>query len=442
MSVIRIMNAGSARETILARRPPDESETTPEITERNRQLFGEPLTPDQVVARIIRDVRRDGDRAVRHYTGLLDGTDIDSFRVDPEEIKTAVEELPEILRAGLQTSADRIRRFHERQPMGSWVHWDDDGGVGQIVRPLERVGLYVPGGQALYPSSLLMAAIPARVAGVEQVVVTTPVDRTGSVNPIILAAAGIAKVDAVYQVGGAQAIAALAYGTESIPNVDKILGPGNLFVVLAKRQVFGVVDIDQLPGPTETLLIADDSADPAYAAADLLAQAEHDQLASAILVTTSPAFADRVQAEIERQIESLARMEIIRSSLDRNGGIVLASNIDEAIDLANAYAPEHLCLLVRDPWSLVGRVKHAGGVFVGEHSSEALGDYITGPSHIMPTGGTARFSSPVNVRDFTKIISLFAINEHAGRKLGDAAVALAEAEGLTAHAAAVRQRLK
>lgn len=442
MSVIRILSSDEAKRTILRRRPPDEAVSTPEMTEQNRQLFGEPLTPDQVVERILREVRQEGDKAVRKYTSLLDGAEMETFPVDPVEIDEAMKGLPEALRNALETAAERIRRFHERQPSGSWTHWDEEGGVGQIIRPLERVGLYVPGGQAAYPSSLLMAAIPARVAGVEQVVVTTPADRTGRVNPVVLAAARIAGVDAVYRVGGAQAIAALAYGTESIPKVDKILGPGNLFVVLAKRRVFGVVDIDQLPGPTETLLIADDTADPSYAAADLLAQAEHDQLASAILITDSVPFAEIVRVELDDQIQSLERADIIRASLERNGGIVLAAHLDEALDLANAYAPEHLCLLVRDPWAIIGRVRNAGGIFVGEYSSEALGDYVTGPSHIMPTGGTARFSSPLNLSDFMKVTSLFAVNEQAGRRLGPAAVVLAEAEGLTAHAAAVRKRME
>lgn len=440
MDVIRILSAQEARTTILVRRPPDEAEVTPQIAERLRLIFGESLSPDQAVSRIIRDVRRDGDRAVREYAKRIDGMEMSAFRVEPEELDAALAAIPESLHEALQAASDRIKRFHERQPTGSWVHWDEDGGVGHLVRPLERVGLYVPGGQAAYPSSLLMAAIPARVAGVAHVAVATPADRTGRVNPAVLAAARTAGVDAVYRVGGAQAIAAFAYGTESIPRVDKILGPGGLFVVLAKRQVYGVVDIDQLPGPTETLVIADESANPAYAAADLLAQAEHDALASAILMTPSRSFAEAVSAEVARQIDRLDRASIIRESLARNGGVVVTTSLDEAIDLANEYAPEHLCLLVRDPWALVGRVKHAGGMFVGEQSSEALGDYVVGPSHIMPTGGTARFASPLSVRDFLKVTSLFVVNGRAGQRLGPAAIALAEAEGLTAHAAAVKIR--
>ena len=286
-----------------------------------------------------------------------------------------------------------------------------------------------------------MAVIPARVAGVGEVVVATPPGRDGTVSPAVLAAASVAGADAVYRMGGAQAIAAMAHGTESVPRVDKIVGPGNIFVTLAKRQVYGIVDIDQLAGPTETLLVADEGADPAYAAADLLAQAEHDTMASAILITPSSTLALAVQHAVDEQLSELDRADIIRSSLDQNGGIVLVSSLDEAVELANAYAPEHLCLLVADPWPLVDRIRHAGGIFVGEHSSEALGDYVTGPSHVMPTGGSARFFSPLSTRDFLKVTSLFAVNEQAERRLGPAAIRLADAEGLSAHAMAIRRRL-
>lgn len=440
--IIRLFTVEEARATILARRAPDEAETTVEHAERSRQLFGEVLTPDQIAARIIQEVRRDSDRAVRKYTRLLDGVELDDFRVPQDEVETAASAISGTLREALQTAADRIRAFHEREPKGSWAHWDEDGGVGQLVRPLERVGLYVPGGKAPYPSSLLMAAVPARVAGVAHIAVATPPGPDGRVHPVVLAAAHIARVDAVYRIGGVAAVAAFAYGTASVPRVDKILGPGNVFVVSAKRQVFGAVDIDQLPGPTETVLIADDTANPSYAAADLLAQAEHDEMASAILLTPSRSFAGAVQKDATRQIKSLERAAIIRASLARNGGIVLTADIEEAVALANAYAPEHLCLLVADPWSLVGRIKHAGGIFVGEHSSEALGDYVVGPSHIMPTGGTARFASPLSVRDFLKVTGLFAVNRPACERLGETAMVIANAEGLSAHAGAVRRRMK
>jgi len=286
-----------------------------------------------------------------------------------------------------------------------------------------------------------MAAIPARVAGVEEIVVCTPPGKDGRVAPVILAAARVAGVERVFKLGGAQAIAAMAYGTESVPAVDKILGPGNLFVVLAKKAVFGVVDIESLPGPTETLLIADDSADPVWVAADLLAQSEH-VMGTSILLTPSRKLAEVVQAEVERQLPPLRWEQSIREALAANGGIVVVRDLAQAVELANAYAPEHLCLLVRDPWALVGRIRNAGGVFVGEASSEALGDYIAGPSHIMPTGGTARWASPLHVRDFLKVISVFAVDLEAHNRIAPAAIRLAEAESLTAHAAALRVRME
>ena len=310
------------------------------------------------------------------------------------------------------------------------------------MRPIERVGLYIPGGTAPLPSSLLMSAIPARVAGVPHVAVITPPQRgTGLPHPLTLAAAEIARVDAVYVAGGAQAIAALAFGTETIPAVDKILGPGNLFTTLAKRQVFGLVGIDGLPGPTETEVIADESADTAQVADDLLAQAEHDVLASAILLTPYATLAEQVSAAVMAQMESLERAEIIAGSLAQGSGIVVTESLAQAFELANRYAPEHLCLLVENPWAHLGSVRNAGGVFLGERSFEVLGDYVAGPSHIMPTGGTARFASPINVLDFVKLVSVIGLNDDALRAIGPAAVALARAEGLTAHAAAVARRL-
>jgi histidinol dehydrogenase len=323
----------------------------------------------------------------------------------------------------------------------SWLDYSDEGALGQVVRPLDRVGVYTPGGTAAYPSSLLMTAIPARVAGVGEIIVCTPGGAGGDVSPLVLAAAEVAGVDRLFRIGGAQAIAALAYGTETVPHVDKIFGPGNIFVVLAKRHVYGLVDIDQLPGPTETLLVADDAADPELVAADLLAQAEHDAMASAILITTSQSLADAVLAEIPSQLATLERGDIAGQSLTANGVVAVVPDVATAIDLANAYAPEHLCLLLRDPWSAIPLVRHAGGIFLGEESPEALGDYTAGPSHVMPTGGTARFSSPLNVAEFTKVISVLAANRAALRRLGPATTALAHAEGLTAHARAIERRL-
>jgi histidinol dehydrogenase len=430
-----------ARETILRRGSWDEVEITPEMQAGIERIFGEPLTPDQVVERILSDVRRSGDAAVVQYNERISGVHLDTLRVSEAESDAAWQRTPAALRDALQVAADRIRLFHERQYRQSWVDWDEEGGaLGQIIRPLARVGIYAPGGRAPYPSSLLMAVVPARVAGVEEVMVVSPPSSDGQVSDAILVAARIAGVDAVFKVGGAQAIGALAYGTESVPRVDKIVGPGSLFVVLAKRRVFGQVAIDGLPGPTETFIIAGDGADPAMVAADLLAQAEHDVLASPICATPQLDLAERIQVEVARQIERLDRAEVIAQSLRDRGGIVITRDIQEAIDLANEYAPEHLCLLVRDPWSWVGQVRNAGGVFVGETASEALGDYVVGPTHIMPTGGTARFASPCNVWDFVKITSIFSPSEATVRRISSAAAAIARAEGFTAHAAAIERR--
>lgn len=437
-----VHGADDARRTILRRQPLDEYEAPPSLAAGIRAIFGEALTPDQVVARIIDDVRARGDAAVLDYSRRIDGAELPALRVPAERIAEAWRAIRPELREALELAAARIEAFHRRQPRNSWLDWDEDGGaLGQIVRPLARVGIYAPNGSAPYPSSLLMAAIPARVAGVEQVVVATP-PRDGRLNDTILAAAHVAGVQEVYAMGGAQAVAALAYGTASVPRVDKILGPGNIFVVLAKRRVFGAVDIDQLPGPTETLLVADDTASPDLVAADMIAQAEHDPLASALLVTTSDALAQRVRQAIAHQLETLERRDTILASLEARGGIAVVPDLDTALDLANEYAPEHLCLLTANPWDLVGRVRNAGGVFVGELSSEALGDYVVGPSHIMPTGQTARFSSPVNVWDFVKITSVFGVGPATARRVSAAGVTLAEEEGLTGHARAMRLRLQ
>ena len=436
-----VFGAEAGRRALLQRQTLDEYEVSPAVQSRIEQLFGGPLSPDEVVARILAEVKAQGDAAVFKYSRLVDGADLDRLRVPEERIELAWKRSDSSLRQALELAARRIEAFHQRQHRSSWLEWDPEGGaLGQIVRPLERVGIYAPNGRAPYPSSLLMAAIPARVAGVPQTVVATP-PRDGELNDAILAAARIAGVREIYAMGGAQAIAALAYGTESVPRVDKILGPGNIFVVLAKRRVFGAVDIDQLPGPTETLLIADETADPSYVAADLLAQAEHDPLASALLITTSERLALKVSEEVRRQVQSLSRQETILSSLAARGGIIVVESLDEALDLANEYAPEHLCLLTASPWDLVGQVQNAGGIFVGEWSSEALGDYVVGPSHIMPTGQTARFSSPLNVWDFLKITSVLSVSPRVAEEISPAAIAIAEKEGLTAHAQAIRLRL-
>ena len=441
MSIRIVADVAEAQRTILARRPPEEETLSPRLREGIARVFGAELSVGEVVDRILADVRRDGDAALRHYTEAIDGARLDALLVSEAEIAAGVARVSPATLAALRTVAARIEAFHRRQLRQSWVNFDQYGTLGQIIRPLARVGLYVPGGTAAYPSSLLMSAIPARVAGVEEIIVATPPGRDGALPPVTLAAAQIAGVTRILKAGGAQAIGALAYGTASVPRVDKILGPGNIFVALAKERVFGQVAIDGVQGPTETLLIADDSATAALVAADLLAQAEHDAMASPILLTTSPELAERVADELMEQLPTLERRAIALAAFENNGGIVVVPDLERAMALANEYAPEHLCLLVRDPWALVPLVRNAGGVFIGEASAEVLGDYVAGPSHTMPTSGTARFSSPINVEEFLKVISLFGLNDRAVRELGPAAQALAEAEGLTAHAAAVRRRL-
>lgn len=435
-------DADAGRRFILRNRDLTEAELSPRMREGVRRVFGEDLSAGQVVSRIIADVRATGDAALRHYTREIDGVELKQIQVSQEEIDRALASVPPDVTESLRFAAERIRRFHERQHIDSWMDFQPDGALGQIVRPLDRVGLYAPGGTAPYPSSLLMTAIPASVAGVEEIIVCAPPERDGMVAPVTAVAAHVAGVQRVFKLGGAQAIAALALGTESVPKVDKILGPGNIFVVLAKRQVYGEVAIDALPGPTETLLIADETADARLCAADMLAQAEHDPMASAILLTTSDHLANSVLFELERQVAALSRASIAGESLAANGAIVIVPTLDDAFNLANSYAPEHLCLLLDDPWAHIARVRHAGGIFVGEHSPEVIGDYTAGPSHVMPTGRTARFSSPVNVSDFVKIISVIGLNERGLREVGPAAVRIAHAEGLTAHAAAVEHRLE
>jgi histidinol dehydrogenase len=441
MTICIVESFSAARAHIARLRAGGETTLPESVTARLRHIFGRELSAEEAVAQIVTDVRRIGDAALRDYTQRIDGVSLDALAVDTEAIEAAYHAAPPDLRDALHLAADRIRAFHEREPRQSWLDWDDEGGaLGQMIRPLRRVGIYAPGGTAAYPSSLLMAVVPAQVAGVEEIVTATPPGPKGRGTPAILAAAWVAGLKQVFLLGGAQAIAALAYGTESVPRVDKVLGAGGLFVTLAKKLVYGDVGIEALHGPTETLLIADEAADPALVAADLLAQAEHDPLATALLITPSARLAQAVQAEVARQMRLLSRREIIEASLAGQGAILLVADLDEALTLANEYAPEHLCLLVADPWPLVGRVQNAGGIFVGEGSSEALGDYVIGPSHIMPTRGTARFASPLHVRDFCRVTSIFAVGNATARRLATAAQTIAQAEGLTAHAAAVAAR--
>jgi histidinol dehydrogenase len=440
MSVIRVYTAEEARGTILRRVPWEDQEMPVRLLDGIERIFGERLSPAEAVARILRDVRRGGDAAAAEWSQRVDGAPPGSIAIPREAWRAAYEALPAAQREALELAAARIEAFHRKQPAQSWVDAGPDGVLGQLIRPLDSAGVYVPGGTAPLPSSLLMAAIPARVAGLGRVICCTPPGRDGRVHDLILAAAHVAGVDALYALGGAQAIAAMAYGIETISAVDKIVGAGGLFVTLAKRQVIGSVGIDGFYGPTETLVIADDSADPAWAAADLLAQAEHDVLASPLLLTPSAALAEAVGAQVAAQLEALGRAETAAAALGGRGGIVLTRDLDEALALSNAYGPEHLCLLVRDPWSLVGRVRNAGGIFVGEYSFEVLGDYVAGPSHVMPTEGTARYASPLSVADFVKRISLVALSAEAGARLAGPAAVLAEGERLTAHAAAAQMR--
>lgn len=443
VSVLPIFDdLSAARATILRRASLRDVSIPPHLAESLRALFGEPVSPDEAVRRIIESVRAGGDAALLDWNRRIDGAALDALAVPQEEIDAGLQRTPDPVVAALILAAERIRAFHQKQPVTGWLDAAAEGSLGQLVRPVESVGVYVAGGTAPLPSSLLMSVIPAQVAGVEEIVVITPPGRgTGAVPDVILAAAAVCGVRQVYRAGGAQAIAALAYGTESVPRVAKIVGPGNLFVTLAKQQVYGDVGIDGLPGPTETMIIADESADPALAAADLLAQAEHDVLASAILVTPSRDLAERVSAEIARRVETLSRAPIIAQSLASRSGAVIVADLDEAFAVANDYAAEHLCLLLRDPWAWLGKVCNAGGVFLGESSFEVLGDYVAGPSHVMPTGGTARFASPLNVLDFVKITSVIGLDPRAAAELSRAASVLARAEALTAHAAAAEARI-
>ncbi|MEI8165417.1 MAG: histidinol dehydrogenase [Chloroflexales bacterium] len=427
MTIPIIDDLTAARSGVLRRAPLDEDTQTA-----------------QAVAHIIAEVRTGGDTALRELSARFDGVTPTSIEVPRERWAAAAAGLPADLRAALELAVNEIRRFHERQARNSWIDFSVEGARGQLVVPLQRVGVYVPGGAAPLPSSLIHAAVPAQVAGVAQIIVCSPPQRaTGLPAEAILAAAHLVGVDRVFAVGGAQAIAAMAYGTASVPRVDKIAGPGNRYVIQAKRLVYGAVDIESLPGPTETMVIADAAAEVRYAAADLLAQAEHVE-ASAILLTPSRELARAVQAEVGRQLEALpeASAQAAAEAVSKRGGIIIVPDLDAAFDLANEYGPEHLCLLLTDPWAYVGKVRNAGGIFVGEQSFEVLGDYVAGPSHIMPTEGTARYASPVNVDDFRKVISLVGLNAVALARIGPAAQRIAEAEGLFAHAAAVRARLE
>lgn len=437
---LNLVHGLAAATDILTRIDPLDLDSLPEsVAERTRQVFGPAVTPEQSVVTMLRDVRREGDAALRRYAQLLDGVDLTEFRVADAELAQARAAISPELDSALQLAARRITDFHQSTLPRHWI--DLAQGLGEMVRPLERVGLYAPGGTAAYPSTVLMTAIPARVAGVKEIILTTPRIGSEPLNPAVMAAAQIAGVDAVYQIGGVPAIAAMAYGTQSIAKVDKICGPGNIFVAYAKKLVQGQVDIDGIFGPTETIVIADDTAHADFCAADLIAQAEHDPLSTAILVTNSKQLVERVEVELERRLSTLERGDLARNALERQGRIVLVATLDEAVELANRIAPEHLCMMVADPWAWAGQVKNAGGLFLGEFSPEVMGDYIAGPSHVMPTGGTARFNSALSVHHFMRTMPVVGLSPETFRDLGAAAVHIAHAEGLTGHAAAIATRL-
>ena len=410
----------------------------------NSEIFAR-VTPEAdvaaIVADIIADVKENGDTAVKAYCAKFDKAELSSLEVTPEEIQEAISQVePEFLDI-LREAAENIRSFHSRQVRNSFVIADKPGIVlGQKITPIEKVGVYVPGGTAAYPSTVLMDTIPAKIAGCPQVVMVTPPGRDGKVNPAILAAADLAGVNRIFKVGGAQAIAALAYGTESIPRVDKIVGPGNAFVAEAKKQVFGRVSIDMIAGPSEILVIADGKSNPVHVAADLLSQAEHDKLASAVLVTDSEKLAQAVQAELERQLPLLPRQEIARASIENNGKIIVAETLMAGIEIANEIAPEHLELQVDDPFSYLDAIQNAGSIFLGRSCPEALGDYFAGPNHTLPTSGTARFSNPLSVDDFVKKSQFSYYTPEALAKAADKIAAFAEKEGLRAHGRSVTIR--
>jgi len=415
----------------------------PRLGAQIKQVFGEELSVQEVVDRIIGEVRNKGDKALFDYTEKLDGVRLDSLEVSRKDVTVAcaltVLENKELVTA-LEFAARRIRDFHVACghkagliPIGKHL--------SQQIRPLDRVGLYVPGGTAAYPSTVLMMAIPAKVAGVGEIIMVSPPAKDGRIPASTLVAADIAKVNRIFRIGGAQAIAALAFGTESIPRVDKICGPGNIFVTLAKKMVYGTVDIDGLEGPSEIVIVADDKADPSLCAADLLAQAEHDPLASVILITTSADLSDRVDREIEVQLGKLKRSSTAGTAIDR-GMLVLVDDMNQAVELVNLFAPEHLSIMTSDASTLIPKIHNAGCIFVGENSPVVLGDYVAGPSHVLPTGGSARFGSPLGVADFLKVTNIIALDEPAMRELSQAAMVIAEAEGLDAHAQAVERRLK
>lgn len=400
---------------------------------------------NQRVHDIVHSVRANGDQALIEFTNRFDRlelSDSSQLEVSKDELKAALDGLPEKERTALETAADRVRSYHEKQLQTSWDYTEADGTVlGQKVTPMDKVGLYVPGGKASYPSSVLMNAMPAKVAGVEELIMVVPTP-DGEINPLVLAAAEVAGVDRVFRLGGAQAIAALAYGTESVPRVDKIVGPGNIYVATAKRMVFGTVGIDMIAGPSEILVVCDGQTNPDWIAMDLFSQAEHDEDAQSILIATSDEYLSQVQASIEKLLPTMERQEIIRTSLVERGAFVLVSDLDDACDVVNKIAPEHLELSVENPEILLPKIRHAGAIFMGRYTAEALGDYCAGPNHVLPTSGTARFSSPLGVYDFQKKSSIIHFSADGASEMGKVASVLARGESLTAHARSAEYRIK
>lgn len=443
MRIINVKDMGLESVEKLLKKPAfDQVELNPRIREANKKLFGADLTAAEIVDKIVGDVRRDGDEAVIKYTKLIDRTEFtpEEFVVTEAEYEAAYQEADPAVVDSLRKAAENVRRYHQEQKPNSWMTYRDKGSIlGQSVIPLDRVGIYVPGGTAAYPSSVIMNAMPAVVAGVKEIIMMVP-PKNGKINPYVLVAAKEAGVSKIFKIGGAQAIAAMAFGTETIPRVDKITGPGNIFVTLAKKAVYGHCDIDMLAGPSEILIVADKTADPAYTAADMLSQAEHDMLASSIVITDSPELAEKVAVEAEKQLKVLPREEITRASLDRNGMIIITEDIMQAVELANVSAPEHMEVLTEQPFQLLPYIRHAGAVFLGAYSPEPLGDYFAGPNHVLPTGGTARYYSVLNVETFMKRTSIISYTQEQLDAVSDDVIRLAEAEGLQAHANAVKLR--
>lgn len=436
MRIVRGLN--DARQALCEGRGLGLDDVPQSLLDGIEEMFGESLTPVQVVDRIVRQVRSEGDAALREYTTMLDGDAPDALEVPRSAIEGARQQTsPDVVDA-LEAAAERIRIFHEACLSRGWT--DYGAGYGQIVNAVGSAGAYIPGGTALYPSTVLMTAIPAKVAGVEQIVMCTPTKGGELPHPAVLVAADIAGVGRVFCIGGAQAIAAMAYGTESVPRVDIICGPGNIFVTLAKKLVYGDVGIDGLYGPTETVVIGDGTSNPTLCAVDMLAQAEHDPLARPVLITTSERLAEAVDAEVAARLERLDRAAIARASTQQQGCIAVVDCMDDALTLANEFAPEHLCLMVRDAWEHLGKIRNAGAVFIGDFSHEVLGDYVAGPSHVMPTAGTARFNSGLGVHSFVKVSPVVALSQETSAAISRAASVLGRAEGLTAHAEAAEIR--